>query len=179
MSRLAELPTFQPAANERAPRRKPRINWALMKAQKLARQEAFLAFIRAGESKARAAFRTRVELQTVDDWRGKDPEFAQLYQKAQEDGQAMLERRVNGLLPMAIDVAEETLSDEDVKLRWDAAFRLMKGRGLLRDADAPVVAIDNRVLSISVIDQHTADLLGQIGERAGKLEVGEDAQEHI
>ena len=37
----------------------------------------------------------------------------------------------------------------------------------------PPVNNDNRVLNIIVINQHTADLIGRVGERAKKLIVGE------
>lgn len=148
MGRLSGLPTSRPAANERAPRRRPRVRLPLLKAKQLAHQEAFLAFIRAGESSTQAALRTRVALLTVDGWRADDPEFAQLYREAQAEARAVLEGKVDDLLPKAIDVAEETLGDEDAKLKWDAAHKLLKGRGLLRDVDALPVGTVNVVFVI-------------------------------
>ena len=39
--------------------------------------------------------------------------------------------------------------------------------------DQPVIQNDNRVLNIIVADKRTAELMGRIGERAKRLEVGD------
>ena len=140
--KLADVPLGVSAANERSPFRQPRRKRVARKAVKVARQEFYLALIRAGESKARAVIRGEVSANTVEKWQ-QDPKFAQRCREATEMAKAAAEGRLEGLLPRAVGVAEETLEDEDTRLRWDAAHKILRGRGVLRDADVvPVVGVN-------------------------------------
>lgn len=142
MTKLTDVPLTRPAANERSPLRKPRARGQRIQAIKVGYQEAFLAFIRVGDSRARAAGRARVLPKTVERWQADDPEFARLYREAQEEGKAMIEGRLDGLTPRAVDVAEDTLENKDPKLAWDAAHKILRGRGLLRDVDTHAILGD-------------------------------------
>ena len=74
------------------------------------------------------------------------------------------------------ELVESTL--QGAILREPTPFREVWDRVEGKLKDTGDVNVESRVLNIIVMDQHTADLLARVGERAKKLAIGEDISGH-
>lgn len=131
--KLEDIPPTRPAVTEKSPNRQDRIRSNAQMALTASKRQAFLDYVRVGETIVKAAERVGVDPSTIQHWR-EDPGFAEAYAEARKHAIDAANDELDGITPRAVKAIGNAVDSEDIKLSAEYAHKHLRGRGLYRES---------------------------------------------